>query len=196
MADQTLKSKVNAQPPVDVPPPSASAAKDVRPLWDRAYDRLRNEKQDVVDEYERILVKTAGVQNNLPLNETMKAVVNNRVAVITSRQWKIRIPFRKDKMLVTEILDKIVGVVLKFKEIGSTVASLDPVHAGIPFAAICFMLPVSNFILWFVAFPRTYYVVDFDECLRRASGILERNRAGCGPGRLVFRSGKHISSTR
>ena len=112
---------------------------------------MRNEKRDVVDEYERILVRTAGIQNNLSLNETMRAVVDDRVAVITSRQWKIRIPFRKDKVPVTKILDKIVGVVLKFKEIGSTIASLDPVHAGIPFAAICFMLPVSDFCTFCVS---------------------------------------------
>ncbi|KAL9109989.1 MAG: hypothetical protein Q9187_008105 [Circinaria calcarea] len=116
--------------------------KDQQPLWDRAYEKLRKEKPEVVEEYERILAKTADIQRNLPLNETMKAVVDNRVGLMTNRQWKIRIPWRKGQMLVTELVDKIVNVVLKFKTVGSTVASIDPIHAGIPFAAICFLLPI------------------------------------------------------
>ncbi len=83
------------------------------------------------------------VQPDIPLHEKIRAVVDNRVGVMTSRQWKVRIPFRGSQLLVIELVNKIAGVVLKFKSIGNTVASLDPVHAVTPFVAICFLLPVG-----------------------------------------------------
>lgn len=143
----TPNSKSSTHNSLTTPLSTGPDTKDVRPLWDRAYARLRDQKPEVVKEYERILASTADVRKDLPLNETMRKVVDNRLGVMTSRQWKIRIPFRKDQMLVTEVVDKVVGLVLKFKDIGNTVASLDPVHAGIPFAAICFILPVSRLLL-------------------------------------------------
>ena len=132
---------------VTIPLPIEPETKDDGTLWDRTYARLRDVKPKVMEEYERILTKTAGIPKGLPLNETMRAVFDNRVGAITSRQWKIRILFRKDQMLATELVDKVVGVVLKFHSIGNTVASLVPVHAGILFADICFLLPVSDLLV-------------------------------------------------
>ncbi|PQE06277.1 ankyrin repeat protein [Rutstroemia sp. NJR-2017a BBW] len=136
-------SKSIAHDSGNAPPSEEPETKDDRTLWERAYARFRELKPTVVEEYESILAETADIQKYLPLNEKMRAVVDNRVRVVTSRQWKIRIPFRKDsKILVTELVEKIVSVVLKFKEFGTTIAQLDPVHAGIPFAAICLLLPL------------------------------------------------------
>jgi hypothetical protein len=125
-------------------------AKNEGSLWERAYARLLKEKPEVVEEYEIILGQTTDVNGDLPLNERMTTVVDNRLGVLTSRQWKIRIPFRKDsKIPVTVLVEKIVGVVLKFKSFGATLANLDPVHAGIPFAAVCLLLPVSSLAISF-----------------------------------------------
>lgn len=45
-----------------------------------------------------------------------------------------------------EILDGVVKALEKFKDVGSAAARLDPVHAGLPMAAVCVLLPpVLNF---------------------------------------------------
>lgn len=118
-------------------------SEDSRPLWDRAYGRLQEANPDIIEEYELILAKTANVERSSSLNKTMKAVVDKRIEIVTNRQWKIRIPLRRDEIRVTELVDNIVNVVLKFRSVGSTIATIDPIHAGIPFAAVCFVLPVS-----------------------------------------------------
>jgi hypothetical protein len=121
--------------------PDANQHKD---LWDKAYFRLRDEKKELVETYESILVKNAAIPESLPLKDKMKAVVDNGVCVMTNRQWKIRIPWRQEPVIVRDLVDKIVKIVLKFKDIGSLAASIDPIHAGLPFAGICTLLQVCD----------------------------------------------------
>ena len=141
------KSKPDENKPLTTLSSTASATVDDRPLWDRAYARLRDQKPEIIEAYERILANTADVKPDVPLHERMRAVIDTKIRVMTSRHWKLRIPFRKDQVLVTQILDKVVGVVLRFKSAGSVAANADPVHVGIPFAAICLLLPVNYLLL-------------------------------------------------
>jgi hypothetical protein len=75
----------------------------------------------------------------------MSTVIEKELCIVTSRQWKVRIPWRREPVFVRNVVDKIVSVILKFKEVGTVAASTDPIHAGLPFAAICVLLPVSTF---------------------------------------------------
>ena len=147
-AEQNLqKPKPSEHKPLTTLLSTGSNAVDDRPLWDRAYARLRDQKLEIVEAYESILANTADIKPGLPLNERMRAVIDTKIRVITSRHWKLRIPFRKDQVLVTKIVDKVVGVVLRFKSSGSIAANADPVHVGIPFAAICLLLPINYLLL-------------------------------------------------
>jgi hypothetical protein len=113
-------------------------------LWENAYDKLRDKKGDLVDAWEAVLAKNADVQEDLPLKEKMSTVINKELLIITNRQWKIRILKDRNPVLVRELIDKIVHVFQKVKDLGSAAASIDPVHAGIPFAGICVLVPVSD----------------------------------------------------
>ena len=46
-------------------------------------------------------------------------------------------------MEVREQVDRIVKLVLVAKDFASAAASLDPIHAGLPWAGVCMLLPVS-----------------------------------------------------
>lgn len=74
----------------------------------------------------------------------MSAVIDKELFIITNRQWKIRILPQHNPVVVRELIDKIVNVFQKVKDLGSVAASIDPVHAGIPFAGICVLVPVSD----------------------------------------------------
>ena len=45
---------------------------------------------------------------------------------------------------VREQVDRIVKVVLVAKDFISSAASIDPIHAGLPWAGVCMLLPVRK----------------------------------------------------
>lgn len=59
-----------------------------------------------------------------------------------ARRWKYH---RKngDKVILRDVLEKIVAWVDKFKQIGDTIVQYDPTHAALPWAAVRFFLQVS-----------------------------------------------------
>ncbi|KAJ0416849.1 hypothetical protein BJY00DRAFT_290688 [Aspergillus carlsbadensis] len=54
------------------------------------------------------------------------------------KQWKLL--FWHHEIIIREKIDRIVQAFRIFEGIGSAVASLDPVHAGIPWAGVCILL--------------------------------------------------------
>ena len=145
--DQTIPSDPESMNEHVAGPSTDPDSYDPEILWDKAYARLREENMELVEAYESLLTNTASIQEGLPVRKTMKALVDNRVEVMTKREWKIRIPWRQEPMVIRDLVDKIVNVVLKFKDFANVATSIDPIHVGIPVAGICVLLPVSNPLL-------------------------------------------------
>jgi hypothetical protein len=74
----------------------------------------------------------------------MSAVIDRELLKINNRQWKIRIFPMQNAVAVRKLVDKIVHVFEKVKDIGSIAASIDLVHAGMAFAGICVLVPVGD----------------------------------------------------
>jgi hypothetical protein len=98
----------------------------------------------LVNAWKVVLAENAGIKEDIPLQEKMSAVIDRELLKITNRQWKIRIFPMKNAVAVRKLVDKIVHVFEKVKDLGSAAASIDPVHAGIPFAGICVLVPVGG----------------------------------------------------
>ncbi len=113
-------------------------------LWENAYDKLSAKKGDLVDSWKLVLAKNAGIKEDLPLREKISAVIDRELLKINNRQWKIRIFPMQNAVAVRKLVNKIVHVFEKLKDLGSAAASIDPVHAGIPFAGICVLVPVGD----------------------------------------------------
>ena len=72
----------------------------------------------------------------------MWALIEKKLAAMNEKQWRVKVCGRSVE--VREQVDRIVKVVLVAKDFISPVASIDPVHAGLPFAGVCMLLPVSD----------------------------------------------------
>jgi len=88
-----------------------------------------------VEAYEQIL---ADVPEGSSLEQKMMVVIERELLIVTNKQWKIRI--RGRQVVIRDLVDKAVGIFEKFKPIGSAATSIDPIHAGIPFAGVCTLL--------------------------------------------------------
>jgi hypothetical protein len=81
----------------------------------------------------------------------MSALVDKKLEVMNNRQWRIKVCGRSVE--VREQVDRIVKIVLVAKDFISSAATIDPLHAGLPWAGVCLLLPVSDLNL-----PDPYYV--------------------------------------
>jgi hypothetical protein len=71
--------------------------------------------------------------------EAMAAINHNRGKLV-KKQWKISLSGKEIK--IRDQLDKILEVIQACKDIGSTAAGLDPLHACLPWAGICLLMQV------------------------------------------------------
>ena len=80
----------------------------------------------------------------------MSALVDKKLEAMNKKQWRVRMCSRS--VQIREQVDRIVKVVLVAKDFISSAASMDPLHAGLPWAGVCMLLPVSDLEL-----PDSFY---------------------------------------
>lgn len=87
-----------------------------------------------------------GCGDNIDREIQMSALVGKKLAIMEQKQWRMKTLSGKP-VVIREQIDRIVKIVLVAKDFGSSLASMDPIHAGLPWAGVCMLLPVSQFML-------------------------------------------------
>lgn len=153
------------------PSPSPSSTPVRKSLWDQAYQELQNEEPGLVESFERILaLEEASVpeeeeekssDNGLKTQDRqgqISSFVDRKIAQMNKEKWKFTIGGKDVE--VREKVDQIVKIIMVAKNFASAAANLDPVHAGLPWAGVCVVLPVCiNIILLNTStdrMPRSY----------------------------------------
>lgn len=72
----------------------------------------------------------------------MSTLVQEKVAAMNERKWRMKICGRSVE--IREQVDRIVKGILVAKDFITPFANLDPVHAGLPWAGVCMLLPVDK----------------------------------------------------
>lgn len=118
-------------------PSSKDASND---LWKEAYERLRRQEPDLMKNFQVIMQSETGtVDFCRTVHET---IINRKVAVFNSDKWKFRLGNRP--IHVRESVNKIVKIISSIiKDFVGPIANIEPVHAGLPLAAVCLLLSVS-----------------------------------------------------
>ncbi|KAF7927550.1 uncharacterized protein EAE98_005932 [Botrytis deweyae] len=110
-------------------------------LWSRAYTSLLKNSPDLMETYEALLLDT--IPTALDKHEQMATMVQKKQEILESKQWTIKISGKSLK--VKDQVKRIMEAFKKVKEFGAALASIDPIHAGLPWAGVSFLLSlVSN----------------------------------------------------
>ena len=72
----------------------------------------------------------------------MSKLIESQLAAMQDRQWKVALG--KKSIEIRAQVDRILQIVIVAKDLGSSLASMDPLHAGIPWAGVCVILPVGS----------------------------------------------------
>ncbi|KAL9119561.1 MAG: hypothetical protein Q9187_003885 [Circinaria calcarea] len=147
-------------------------------LWDRAYEDLRREQKDLIDAYEKLLDAEISTKpsNSIKLGDPtgrehqMSSFVEEKLAIMNKEQWRFQVG---DKSVeVRQQVDRIVKVVLVAKDFISSVASMDPIHAGLPWAGVCMLLPVSTTVFTSIGiYKRSRLQLVVNDSKQRAEAI-------------------------
>ncbi len=117
-------------------------------LWGLAYKQLLAENEPLVKQYQKVLKTVAIVSDDsaADIQEQIQAVLVLKRKQVLQKQWRLQ--WGNKSIKVRTQIDRIVKIIGVFKEAGSVAASADPLHAGLPWAGICFLLAVSTSGSW------------------------------------------------
>ena len=113
-------------------------------FWGLAYKQLLTENEPLVRNYEEVL-KTAAIVSDdsaTDIQEQVQSVLALKRKQVLQRQWRLQ--WGNKSIKVRTQIDRIVKIIGAFQEAGSVAANADPLHAGLPWAGICFLLAVGT----------------------------------------------------
>lgn len=138
-------SKHAASPKVQLPTRPKSVANS---LWNQAYQDFKGEKSKIVQALEDLLTSELTLHGQSTLSgdtyeeSQISEFIQSRLAAMNDRKWRIKMG--EHSIEVRDQFDRIIKVVLVAKDFVSSVASMDPVHAGLPWAGICVLPLLTN----------------------------------------------------
>lgn len=105
--------------------------------WSHALEKLQRRKPELSE-----------ILNNLKnSSQSGKSIIDQLVLEtekaqqdVAKKQWKVQ--WKGKEIILREQLEKILKAVQVFQDLGGAAASLDPVHAGLPWAGISFLVQV------------------------------------------------------
>ncbi len=119
----------------DIPPPYAAAVPELD-LWAEAKNALDKADQDLLEE----AIGDTGQERNL--QSDLQNIVRQKQRLAEEKAWKF--DFGGRRIVLRDLVEKIISWVNAFKGLGDAVAAADPIHAGIPWAAISVVLQVAT----------------------------------------------------
>ena len=111
-------------------------------LWDQAFARLTIRDPELAKKYERVLQDGTDMPASANLGLQMRAVVDKRLGALQATDWTLK--FHGKDVKVRDQVDRIIKVVIAVQDLGNKAATLDPLHAGLPWAGVCLLLPVCS----------------------------------------------------
>lgn len=114
--------------------------------WNQAYQDLKEENGKLVQTLEELLKAEIARDGESPLpsdvydEHQISELIQSRLATMNDRKWRIKMG--EHSIEVRDQVDRIVKVVIVAKDFVSSAASMDPLHAGLPWAGICVLLPL------------------------------------------------------
>lgn len=108
-------------------------------LWRDAYEKLKQRRPLLIDSFEVIMRTESGTDDfRRSIHET---IISQKAASFNNDRWKFRL--QNKPIYVRESFNKIVKTISSFKLLMGPISNMDPLHAGLPLAAVYLLLSVS-----------------------------------------------------
>ena len=98
--------------------------------WERAAEKLHNDAPKTYEALQELGATESCYTQALPTE--LFDIIQKKKKILEERQWSLPFKVRGRDIKIRDQLDTVLKVLQMFKDFGSVLASLDPVHAGIP----------------------------------------------------------------
>lgn len=105
----------------------------VKDPWSIALEKLSLEDKETMSRIE--------LDSKLDILQHLQTTARERQTECEDQRWKFELKGRK--IIIRDVLEKIIVWIDKVKQIGDIAVSFDPVHAALPWAGIRFLLQVG-----------------------------------------------------
>ena len=134
------------------------AAEHRSALWAQAYQSLTDDDPRLVAALDHLLTQGSQFHDSLSpstqssygdatnpralpnMEEQMSVLIQSRLKIMDDRKWQLRMG--EHSVQIRQQIERIIKIVTVAKDFISSAASMDPVHAGLPWAGICVLLPL------------------------------------------------------
>lgn len=116
--------------------PRQPAVSQKSSLLDEVLDQLSKEQREAI--YGDCTQKPSGILQTL---DSALQHAEQKKQQCVNKRWTLRIGNRA--ISSKEKADRIIELLNTFKSVGSTIAGVDPIHVGLPWAGVCLMLQVA-----------------------------------------------------
>ena len=106
--------------------------------WERAAKQLEDEEPSVFAALQELRKESSRTSKDLP--SEISQIIEHHRNTMENKQWSLPFKVRGREVKIRGQLDIVWKVLQLFNTVGTTLASLDPVHAGIPWAGIGFIV--------------------------------------------------------
>ena len=120
---------------------SSGATIKKKDYWQLAVDILQREDPSTDNQITAVREAVVGGEHTDLPSLLLQAAKEGRQA-LEAKRWTIKIGSRS--IGVHEQFDRLINAILLFKDVGGAAASLDPLHAGIPFAGFCTLMQMAT----------------------------------------------------
>jgi hypothetical protein len=105
-------------------------------IWQTSFDRLKAEEPGLFKGFDHL------GENGFGSLDELKRSVQQRQQALENKRWAIKL--KNKKILIRDCLYNLLKAVQVVQEVGTALASLEPVYAGIPWACVNVVLNVRS----------------------------------------------------
>lgn len=102
--------------------------------WQLAAERLQNDEPKTYEDLSELRGNKSCLSESLP--SEMEEIIQKQKKKMEERQWTLPFRVRGREMKIRDQLDTVLKVLQVFKDFGSVLSNLGPVHVGIPWAGV------------------------------------------------------------
>lgn len=108
---------------------------------------MGEKQKDLVEAFETMLKSSNKIdpswnEDSRKKEKQMSALVNEKLTMMNDKQWRIEVC--EQSIEVREQVDRVIKGVLVAKDFITSLANLNLIHVGLPWAGVCMLLSVQD----------------------------------------------------
>jgi hypothetical protein len=129
----------------------AQVVRPIAELWDEAFEKLKNDEKDLVQDYQRVLNRDKSLTSvfgstslltgfKAPRKLQMRAVLQRKIDDVKSTEWKLK--FKGHELAVKQLVEPVTSIVEWAEDcVGQALEA--SVYESLAWFGVCLLLPVS-----------------------------------------------------